>query len=46
MLVALEPLPDECEALLSYGSDLVAEEMEFELGWNSTSTIVLIPSGF
>ena len=28
---------DECEAWLSDGSDLVAEEMEFGLGWNSLS---------
>ena len=31
-------MSNECEALLSDGSDLVAEEMKFELGWNSTST--------
>ena len=37
-LVALQPLPDECEVLLPDDSDLVAEEMKFGLGWNSTST--------
>ena len=31
-------MPNECEALLSDGSDLVAEQMRFGLGWNSTST--------
>ena len=30
------------EVALSDGSDLVAEEMSFELGWNSTSTTKLI----
>ena len=35
-------LPNECEALLSDGSDLVAEKMRFELGWNSTSTTITI----
>ena len=29
------------EAALSDGSDLVAEEMRFELGWNSTSTTIV-----
>ena len=38
--MALYLLPNECEALLSYGSNLVAEEMRFGLGWNSTSTTV------
>ena len=28
-------MPDECEAWLSDGTDLVAEEMEFGQGWNS-----------
>ena len=27
-----------CEVALSDGSDLLAEEMKFGLGWNSTST--------
>ena len=31
-----------CEMALSDGPDLVAEKMRFELGWNSTSTIVII----
>ena len=31
-------MPDECEALLPDGSDLVAEKMRFGLGRNSTST--------
>ena len=35
--MTLQPLPDECEAWLSDGSDLVAEEMEFGQGWNSPS---------
>ena len=36
--MALLPLPDECEAWLPDDSDLVAEEMRFGLGWNSTFT--------
>ena len=36
--MALLPLPDECEAWLPDDSDLVAEEMRFGLGCNSTST--------
>ena len=39
--VALKPLSNECEALLSDGLDLVAEEMRLELGWNSTSTTTI-----
>ena len=31
-------MPNECEALLSDGSDLVTKEIKFGLGWNSTST--------
>ena len=30
-----------CEVALSDGSDLLAEEMKFGLGWNSTSTTKL-----
>ena len=33
-------MPNECEAWLPDGSDLVAEEMWFVLGWNSTTTTV------
>ena len=40
--MALLPLPNEFEALLSDGSDLLAEEMRFELGWNSTSTTKIL----
>ena len=40
--VALEPLPNECESLLSDGSDLVAEEMKFGCRWNSTSTTITL----
>ena len=36
--MALQPLPDECEAWFPDGSDLVAKEMGFGQGWNSTST--------
>ena len=35
---ALWPLPGECEAWLSDGSDLVAEEMGLGQGWNCPST--------
>ena len=31
-----------CEVALSDSSDLLAEEMKFVLGWNSTSTTNLI----
>ena len=31
-----------CEVALSDGSDLLAEEMKFGLGWNSTSTTLFI----
>ena len=31
-------MPDECETWLLDDSDLVAEEIRFGLGWNSTST--------
>ena len=34
------------EALLPDGSDLVAEEMRFRLGWNSTSTTIIIAPNF
>ena len=33
-----QPVPNECEAWLPNDSNLVAEEMKFGLGWNSTST--------
>ena len=35
-------IANECESLLSDGSDLVAEEMKFGMGWNSTTTTVSI----
>ena len=31
-----------CEVALSDGSDLLAEEMKFGLGWNSASTTVIV----
>ena len=35
-------IANECESLLLDGSDLVAEEMKFGMGWNSTTTTVSI----
>ena len=40
--MALQPLQDECEAWVPDDSDLVAEDMRFELGWNSTSNTIYI----